>query len=56
MPGITDGAWKKVALDLTPYKGAGTKVRFGVIVGQAGTFTVASWSIDDLRFVSCTLP
>jgi hypothetical protein len=46
---VTDAAWTKVEHDLTPYKNAAMRVRFGFHVGNIGNvFIVSGWNIDDL--------
>ncbi|MEJ7732678.1 MAG: hypothetical protein WKG00_26190 [Polyangiaceae bacterium] len=47
--GVEDSQWTKVSHDLTAYKNAALKVRFGLEVGDAlGAFIMSSWNIDDL--------
>lgn len=45
---IQDAAWTLVTHDLSKYKNAELRVRFGFEVGGNGAFRVAGWSIDDL--------
>jgi hypothetical protein len=49
---IFDSAWTKVSYDVTAYKNANFRVRFGWSVGQAGVYDISSWNIDDLKVVS----
>jgi hypothetical protein len=47
-PAVQDAMWTKVAHDLTAYKNASMRVRFGFDVESAGVFTVSSWNVDDV--------
>ncbi|XXY46550.1 hypothetical protein WME91_41775 [Sorangium sp. So ce269] len=47
-PGINDTSWTLVTHDLTPYKNAATRVRFGFDVTSSGAYTIGSWNIDDV--------
>lgn len=47
-PAIRDQVWTLREHDLTPYKSAGMRVRFGFNVGSAGVFSVSSWNLDDV--------
>ncbi|MGK4007335.1 DNRLRE domain-containing protein [Sorangium sp. So ce1036] len=44
---ISDTSWALITHDLTPYKNAAMRVRFGFEVVR-GTYTVGSWNIDDV--------
>lgn len=46
---IQDSSWVSVALDITAYRGASTKVRFGFnISSNSGLQTVSGWNVDDV--------
>ncbi|XXT21708.1 DNRLRE domain-containing protein [Sorangium sp. So ce429] len=47
-PGINDTSWTLVTHDLTPYRSATTRVRFGFDVTNSGAYTIGSWNIDDV--------
>jgi len=47
--GITDMGWTMVQHDLTPYKNAQMKIRFGMEIPIDGAFMVSSWNIDDVK-------
>ena len=47
-PAIFDNAWQHISHDLTAYKSASMKVRFGFRVGSTAVYTVGSWNIDDV--------
>jgi hypothetical protein len=47
--GVQDSEWTLVSLDVTEYKNAGFRVRFGVSIEQSGVYDASSWNIDDLR-------
>jgi len=59
-PPVKESAWTRAAYDVTPYKNAAFKVRFGYAVYNAeGAYFVGSWNIDDVRLVpgqSCPFP
>ena len=42
--------------DLTAYKSATMKVRFGYNIGSAGVYTIGSWSVDDVLVASAICP
>jgi hypothetical protein len=46
---ITDNAWIQQVLDLTPYKNANLRVRFGHANGVGGGFPFSGWNIDDVQ-------
>ncbi|MGK3966183.1 DNRLRE domain-containing protein [Sorangium sp. So ce1667] len=47
-PGVEDTSWTPVTHDLTPYRSATTRVRFGFDVTSGGAYTIGSWNIDDV--------
>ncbi len=47
-PGIQDSQFTKVSYDLTAYKNAGLRVRFGFTVTSGGVFMVSQWNVDDV--------
>lgn len=47
-PGIKDGAWTRITHDITAYKNAAMKIRFGFSVENAQGFTLSGWNIDDV--------
>ena len=60
-PGITDSpptgmGWTYVSYDITNYKNAGMKVRFGFDIGSGGVFTIGSWNVDDVLVASAMCP
>lgn len=48
LPPIKDASWTRITHDLTAYKGANMRVRFGFEVQNTLGFTVSAWNIDDL--------
>jgi hypothetical protein len=52
-PGVIDAAWTNVGYNLTAYKNASMRIRFGFTVGQSGAFIVSSWNIDDVVIRRC---
>lgn len=60
-PGIQDSppeglGWTFQQLDLTSYKSAAMKIRFGFDIQQDGVFTVGSWNLDDVLVSSGACP
>ena len=53
-PGVDDTVWTLQTFDVTQYRNAGMRVRFGfdLISGVA----VSSWNIDDLVVASAACP
>lgn len=54
--GIEDSQWTFISHDITAYKSANMKIRFGFDIGSSGVFTVSSWNIDDVVVASKTCP
>jgi hypothetical protein len=48
-PGLQDASWTRQSLDVSSAANSCFRVRFGVMVGSAGVFTVSSWNLDDVR-------
>ncbi len=63
-PGIQDSppaglGWTFMSHDITAYKNAGIKVRFGYDIESGGVFTIGSWNLDDVKLqntVCTTVP
>ncbi len=55
-PQIIDTSWTYIEHDLTAYKNAAMRVRFGFSVDNAGVFPVGSWNIDDVLIASSGCP
>ncbi|MFO0759081.1 MAG: hypothetical protein U0359_21495 [Byssovorax sp.] len=60
-PGVQDSppegtGWTFIQHDLTAYKNAGMKIRFGYDITSGGVFTVGSWNIDDVLVASAACP
>jgi hypothetical protein len=54
---VTDAAWTPVTHDLTAFKNAAMRIRFGVEVGNIqGVFVVSSWNIDDVVVATALCP
>jgi large repetitive protein len=52
---VTDAAWTNVTLDVTAYKNASFRVRFGHKMGKSGNFLafiMSGWNIDDVAIGS----
>jgi hypothetical protein len=48
LPPTRDAAWTRVTHDLTPYKNASLRVRFGFEVQNTLGYIVSGWNIDDV--------
>lgn len=48
-PGIADTGWNWQSYDLTPYKNAFLRVRFGMRVTSTAVYPVSSWNVDNVR-------
>jgi hypothetical protein len=48
--------WTFIQHDLTAYKNAGMKIRFGYDITSGGVFTIGSWNIDDVLVASAACP
>jgi hypothetical protein len=51
-PGIQDTAWVKQSFNITAYKNASMRVRFGHTVSSGAAFSDAGWNIDDLTITN----
>lgn len=51
-PGVADEAWTQQLFELTAYKNADMRVRFGVEVGDANVLAVSAWNIDDVTIAN----
>lgn len=53
----TDNGWAFFEYDVTSYKNAGFRVRFGHQIGSAGAYTMSGWNIDDVEIAQpCPAP
>jgi hypothetical protein len=48
--------WTFIQHDLTAYKNAGMRVRFGFDIMDLGVYTIGSWNIDDVLVASAACP
>lgn len=55
-PGIMEQQWTFVQHDLTAYKNAQMRVRFGFDITSGGVYTIGSWNIDDVLVASGACP
>lgn len=53
---VTDAAWTKVSYNITNYKNANMRVRWGFNVGSLGSVQSGSWNIDDVQIMAATCP
>ena len=52
----TNSAQYPTQFDLTPYKNAQMRVRFGYKIGSSGVYTIGGWSVDDVLVASAICP
>lgn len=52
----TDATWTFQAIDITAYKSATTRFRFGFSIGDPGVFRVSSWNIDEVKVQNAPCP
>ena len=45
---ISDAAWTPFSYDITAFKNAQMKVRFGFEIGSSGVYLCSSWNLDDV--------
>jgi hypothetical protein len=52
----TNGAQYPTQFDLTAYKSANMRIRFGYNIASGGVYTIGSWSVDDVIVSSAICP
>lgn len=52
----TEASWNYYQYDVTNYKNASMRVRFGFDINSEGVFTIGSWNIDDILVASAACP
>jgi hypothetical protein len=60
-PGVQDSppqgmGWTFIEHDLTQYKNAAMRVRFGFDITSSGVYTIGSWNVDDVLVASGACP
>ncbi|MEO7328031.1 MAG: hypothetical protein ABI193_05605 [Minicystis sp.] len=60
-PGVQDSpptgqGWTFQSFDITAYKNAGLRVRFGYEILQNGVYTIGSWNLDDVKLQNTPCP
>lgn len=56
-PGVRDARWTKMRHDLTPYKNANLRIRFGYMIGRDSFVdTVSGWNVDDVEIANAACP
>lgn len=60
-PGVEDSppnglGWTFIQFDITAYKNAGMRIRFGFDITSGGVFTIGSWNIDDVLVAAAACP
>lgn len=51
-PGVMDAAWNKQSINITAYKNANMRVRWGYMIGSGGVYTISQWNVDDVTISS----
>ena len=55
-PGAGGPGWNLNEFDLTPYRNAAMRIRFGMRIGDPQVYDFGSWNIDDVRVSSTACP
>jgi hypothetical protein len=55
-PGVQDSSWSTQTYEVTQYKNANFKIRFGFSIGSAGVYFVGSWNVDDVIIANAICP
>jgi len=55
-PVVTDAAWTRESFDVTAYKNAAFKVRFGYAILSTGVYQVSCWNVDDVTLSTVACP
>ena len=60
-PGVEDSppngqGWTYIQYDVTNYKNAAMRVRFGFDIQSGGVYTIGSWNIDDVMVANEPCP
>jgi hypothetical protein len=53
---VSDGAWTKTTYDVTAYKNAAFRVRFGYAVTNSAVYAMSCWNIDDVTIAAGPCP
>jgi hypothetical protein len=53
---IADGDWQFQSYNITAFKSATMRFRFGMNVNQGGAYSVGSWNIDDVKVQTAPCP
>jgi hypothetical protein len=53
---ISDAAWQKQVFDISTYKGATMKIRWGFKIDSTSVLPMGSWSLDDILVTSSPCP
>jgi Notch-like protein len=54
--GYADTSWQKVTYDISGYKNANMRIRFGHNIGSSFAFSEGGWNIDDVLVASAGCP
>ena len=53
---VADAAWARQSYDVTAYKNAAFRVRFGYAVVNAGVYEMSCWNVDDVALSTVACP
>lgn len=53
---IADNAWQRQTYDITAFKSATMRIRFGYTIGSVGVFNMSGWNIDDIVISNSSNP
>lgn len=51
--GVIDGAWNHWVHDVSAYKNANMRVRFGFAAINPFLYEISNWNLNDVGLVSC---
>jgi len=53
---VADAAWTRVEYDVTAYRSAAFRVRFGYAIASAGVYAMSCWNVDDVTLSTASCP
>jgi len=53
---INDASWTFQSIDISTWKGATTKVRWGFAIGSQGVYDEGSWNLDSIKVQNAPCP
>jgi hypothetical protein len=53
---VADASWSRVEYDVTAYKNAAFRVRFGYAINSASVYAMSCWNVDDVTLSTASCP